>query len=196
MSRPRRFDESEVVDRAMELFWTRGYEGTSVADLTAELGVHPGSLYRTFGDKHTLFLRALDRYRETQAKALAPALLAGGPVLPKIRAVLVGFVELAAEQERPRGCLAANSVGELLPGDKDVAACVAGVLSDVEDGFLQGLRLAARQGEIASDMDLSGWASALTTLVQGLQVVVKTGSDPRRLIQGVDVTLAALAGSR
>lgn len=196
MSRPRRFDESEVVDRAMELFWTRGYEGTSVADLTAELGVHPGSLYRTFGDKHTLFLRALDRYRETQAKALAPALLAGGPVLPKIRAVLVGFIELAAEQERPRGCLAANSVGELLPGDKDVAACVAGVLSDVEDGFLQGLRLAARQGEIASDMDLSGWASALTTLVQGLQVVVKTGSDPRRLIQGVDVTLAALAGSR
>lgn len=180
----------------MELFWTRGYEGTSVADLTAELGVHPGSLYRTFGDKHTLFLRALDRYRETQAKALAPALLAGGPVLPKIRAVLVGFIELAAEQERPRGCLAANSVGELLPGDKDVAACVAGVLSDVEDGFLQGLRLAARQGEIASDMDLSGWASALTTLVQGLQVVVKTGSDPRRLIQGVDVTLAALAGSR
>lgn len=196
MSRPRRFDESEVVDRAMELFWTRGYEGTSVADLTAELGVHPGSLYRTFGDKHALFLRALDRYRQTQAKALAPALLAGGPVLPKVRAVLVGFIELAAEQERPRGCLAANSVGELLPGDKDVAACVAGVLSDVEDGFLQGLRLAARQGEIASDMDLSGWASALTMLVQGLQVVVKTDSDPRRLIQGVDATLAALAGSR
>lgn len=180
----------------MELFWTRGYEGTSVADLTAELGVHPGSLYRTFGDKHALFLRALDRYRQTQAKALAPALLAGGPVLPKVRAVLVGFIELAAEQERPRGCLAANSVGELLPGDKDVAACVAGVLSDVEDGFLQGLRLAARQGEIASDMDLSGWASALTMLVQGLQVVVKTDSDPRRLIQGVDATLAALAGSR
>jgi TetR/AcrR family transcriptional repressor of nem operon len=196
MSRPRRFDESEVVDRAMELFWTRGYEGTSVADLTAELGVHPGSLYRTFGDKHALFLRALDRYRQTQAKALAPALLAGGPVLPKIRAVLVGFIELAAEQERPRGCLAANSVGELLPGDKDVAVCVAGVLSDVEDGFLQGLRLAARQGEIASDMDLSGWASALTVLVQGLQVVVKADSDPRRLIQGVDTTLAALAGSR
>ena len=180
----------------MELFWTRGYEGTSVADLTAELGVHPGSLYRTFGDKHALFLWALGRYRETQAKALAPALLAGGPVLPRIRAVMVGFIELAAEQERPRGCLAANSVGELLPGDKDVADCLAGVMSDVEDGFLQGLRAAARQGEIASETDLSGWAAALTMLVQGLQVVVKTDSDPRRLVQGVDATLAALAGSR
>jgi TetR/AcrR family transcriptional regulator, transcriptional repressor for nem operon len=84
----RRFDEQDIIDHAMELFWTRGYEATSVADLTAELGVHPGSLYRTFGDKHALFLRALARYRETQARALAPALLAGGPVLPRIRAVL------------------------------------------------------------------------------------------------------------
>jgi len=103
----------------MELFWTRGYEATSVADLTGELGVHPGSLYRAFGDKHALFLRALARYRETQARPLAPALLAGGPVLPRIRA-------------------------------------------DVEDGFLQGLRAAARQGEIADTLDLRGWAATLT----------------------------------
>jgi TetR/AcrR family transcriptional repressor of nem operon len=193
MARPRRFDERDVVDQAMELFWTRGYEGTSVADLIAELGVHPGSLYRTFGDKHALFLRALARYRETQAQALAPALLAGGPVLPRIRAVLVGFIELAAEEERPRGCLAANSVGELLPADEDVASGVAGVLSDVEDGFLQGLRAAVRQKEIADGLDLPGWAAALTMLVQGLQVVAKADPDPRRLIQGVDAALAALA---
>jgi TetR/AcrR family transcriptional repressor of nem operon len=79
----------------MELFWTKGYEATSVSDLTEELGVHPGSLYRTFGDKHALFLRAFTRYRNSQARALAPALLAGGPVLPRIRAALVGFIELA-----------------------------------------------------------------------------------------------------
>lgn len=195
MPRPRRFDERDVVDLAMELFWTRGYEGTSVGDLTAELGVHPGSLYRTFGDKHALFLRALDRYRQTQAQALAPALLAGGPVLPRIRAVLVGFIELAAEQDSPRGCLAANSAGELLPGDEDVACRVAGVLADVEDGFLQGLRAAAGQGEIAGGADLPGWAATLTMLVQGLQVVAKADPDPRRLIRGVDAALAALAGS-
>jgi TetR/AcrR family transcriptional repressor of nem operon len=191
--RPRSFDEQHVVDRAMELFWTNGYEATSVSDLTAELGVHPGSLYRTFGDKHALFLRALTRYRETQARALAPALLAGGAVLPQIRAVLAGFIELAAEQEKPRGCLAANTAGELLPGDREAASGVAGVLSDVEDGFLQGLRAAARQGEIASSLDLPGWAATLTMLVQGLQVVAKADSDPRRLIRGVDAALRALA---
>jgi TetR/AcrR family transcriptional repressor of nem operon len=191
--RPRSFDEQHVVDRAMELFWTNGYEATSVSDLTAELGVHPGSLYRTFGDKHALFLRALTRFRETQARALAPALLAGGAVLPQIRAVLAGFIELAAEQEKPRGCLAANTAGELLPGDREAASGVAGVLSDVEDGFLQGLRAAARQGEIASSLDLPGWAATLTMLVQGLQVVAKADSDPRRLIRGVDAALRALA---
>ena len=134
----------------MELFWTRGYEATSVADLTGELGVHPGSLYRAFGDKHALFLRALARYRETQARPLAPALLAGGPVLPRIRA-------------------------------------------DVEDGFLQGLRAAARQGEIADTLDLRGWAATLTMLVQGLQVVAKADPDPRRLTRGVDAVLLSLA---
>jgi TetR/AcrR family transcriptional repressor of nem operon len=194
--RPRSFDEEQVIDRAMELFWTRGYEATSVCDLTAELGVHPGSLYRTFGDKHALFLRALARYRDSQARALAPALLAGGPVLPRIRAALVGFIELAAEQEKPRGCLAANTVGELLPGDKEAASGVADVLSDVEDGFLQGLCAAARQGEIPGTVDLPGWAAALTMLVQGLQVVAKTDPDPRRLVRGVDAALLALAAER
>jgi TetR/AcrR family transcriptional repressor of nem operon len=191
--RPRSFDEQHVIDRAMELFWTQGYEATSVSDLTAELGVHPGSLYRTFGDKHALFLRALARYRDSQARALAPALLAGGPVLPRIRAALVGFIELAAEEEKPRGCLAANTAGERLPGDKGAASGVADVLSDVEDGFLQGLRLAARQGEIATTLDLPGWAATLTMLVQGLQVVAKADPDPRRLARGVDAALRSLA---
>ena len=176
----------------MELFWTKGYDATSVSDITAELGVHPGSLYRTFGDKHALFLRALARYRETQAQALAPALLAGGPVLPRIRAVMVGFIELAAEQVQPRGCLAANTVGERLPGDEGAALNVAGVFSDVEDGFLQGLGAAMRQGEIASSVDLAGWATALTMLVQGLQVVAKVDRDPRRLVGGVDAALQSL----
>src|ERR1700751_6489595 len=121
MPRPRGFDCDHVVDRAMELFWTQGYDATSVSDLTAGLGVHPGSLYRTFGDKNALFLGALERYRQSQARPLAPALLAGGPVLPRIRAVLAGLIELAAEESKPRGCLAANTGGELLPGDKAVA---------------------------------------------------------------------------
>lgn len=114
-------------------------------------------------------------------------------MLPRIRAVLVGFIELAAEQERPRGCLVANTLGQLPPGDQDIVSGAAAVLADVEDGFLQGLTEAAKQGEIPVGLDLPGWAATLTMLVQGLQVVAKAEPDPRRLIPAVDAALLTLA---
>lgn len=196
MPRPRTFDEQDIVDRAMELFWTCGYEGTSVADLTAELGVHPGSLYRTFGDKHALFVKALVRYRDSQARTLAPTLLAGGPVLPRIRAVLLGWIELATEQDFPRGCLVANTAGELRPGDQEVAGSVHDVLSVVEDGFLQGLRAAARQREVSATLDLPACAAMLTMLLEGLQILVKVDPDPKRLAAAVDTALTSIAAVR
>ncbi|MCS7475457.1 TetR/AcrR family transcriptional regulator [Umezawaea endophytica] len=196
MPRPRTFDEQDVVDRAMELFWTKGYEGTSVTDLTAELGVHPGSLYRTFGDKHGLFLAALAHYRDSKARTLAPALLAGGPVLPRIRAVLLGWIEVAAEQDAPRGCLIANAAGELLPGDPAVACSVHEVLTVVEDGFRQGLEAAVRTGEAAATLDVPAAAAMLTMLLEGLQVIVKADPDPRRLVAAVDTALLGLASAR
>lgn len=192
--RPRKFDVDHVIDSAMELFWTRGYEATSLSDLTAELGIHPGSLYRTFGDKHALFLRALERYHETRALRVGSALLAGGPVLPRIRGVLIGLIEIAAEETEPRGCLVANAVGELLPSDKAVGKAVSISLAEVERAFLQGLRLAEEQGEIPAGLDLPGWALALTMLIQGLQVIVKVDPDPRRLTRSVDAVFASLDG--
>jgi TetR/AcrR family transcriptional regulator, transcriptional repressor for nem operon len=176
----------------MELFWTRGYEGTSMTDLTECLGLHPGSLYRTFGDKHALFLRAIERYRDTQSRTLAPRLLAEGPVLPRIRAVLVDFLELAARQPGPRGCFAANTAGERLPGDPGARACLAEVLAITEDGFLQGLRHAARRGEIRDGLDLPAQAAMLTMLLEGLQIVVKVDPDPLRLGRAVDAALSPL----
>jgi TetR/AcrR family transcriptional repressor of nem operon len=193
MARPRTFDEQDVVRRATELFWTKGYEATSIADISAEVGVHPGSLYRTFSDKHALFLRALAHYRDELARGLGPRLRAGGPVLPKIRAVLVDYVEIALARPPSRGCFIANSVGELAPADREVTDRLAEVLSIVEDGFLQGLRFAAQQGEIAATEDLAERATVLTMLLEGLQVRLKVESDPQRLVGAIDLALRALA---
>jgi TetR/AcrR family transcriptional repressor of nem operon len=195
--RQRSFDETDVVERAMEIFWTKGYEATSFADLTAHVGLHPGSLYRAFGDKQSIFLRTLEHYRDTQTRQLAPFLLEGGPVLPRIRAVLVGYLDLASQQQpSPRGCLIANTAGERLPGDAAVAAHLAEILALVEDGFLQGLRKAAREGEVAPELDLPACAAMLTMLLQGLQVVVKSDPDPQRLARAVDTALDALDAHR
>jgi TetR/AcrR family transcriptional repressor of nem operon len=88
----------------MELFWTRGHEATSVTDLTSALGVHPGTLYRIFGDKHALFLRAFAHYRERLVDDFAPTLLEGAPVLSRIRAVLIGWIDLAVQQDQCSPC--------------------------------------------------------------------------------------------
>jgi TetR/AcrR family transcriptional regulator, transcriptional repressor for nem operon len=194
MGRPRTFDETEVVSRATELFWTNGYEATSVAELSAELGVHPGSLYRTFGDKRALFLRALDHYRDAWARRLGPLLCSGGPVLPKVRAVFVTYIKQASGSGPARGCLVANSAGELMPGDAQVGARLAETLAIVEQGFREGLSLAVEQGELDADPDqVDEHAMMLTTLLEGLQVRLKVESDPGRLVRAVDAALRPLA---
>ncbi|MCF3964073.1 TetR/AcrR family transcriptional regulator [Streptomyces fuscigenes] len=196
MSRLQTLDEARAVDHAMEIFWTKGYDGTSLADLARDLGLAPGRLNLAFGDKHGLFLRALERYRDSQARSLAPALLAEGLVLPRIRAIMLGYLQLAAEEAEPRGCLIANTAGEALPGDPAVADCLAEVMSVVEDGFLQGLEHAVQQGELPEGIDVAGNAAMLTMLLQGLQVLVKLDPDPLRLTPAVDAALAGLDAAR
>jgi TetR/AcrR family transcriptional repressor of nem operon len=119
-------------------------------------------------------------------------LLAGGPVLPRIRTVLLGYIEAAANETLPRGCIAVNTVGERLPLDESAKRIVGEILALVEDGFRQGLQAAARQGEIPADIDVDAYAILLMTLLQGLQIVLKVDPDPRRLTQAVDAALATL----
>jgi TetR/AcrR family transcriptional repressor of nem operon len=135
-----------------------------------------------------------EHYRDTQSRRLAPLLLQEGPVLPRIRAVMVGYLEIAAQEREPRGCLIANASGERLPRDRAVAALLADVLAVVEDGFLQGLREADRRGELRAGLDLPAHAAMLTMLLEGLQVVAKSEPDPLRLVRAVDATLAGLVG--
>jgi TetR/AcrR family transcriptional repressor of nem operon len=194
MARPRGFDEADILERAMQYFWTNGYESTSMSALTAHLDLHPGSLYRTFTDKHTLFLRALEHYRDTHTRQLAPRLLAGGPILTRIREILIDYLEAAADQDMPRGCIAVNTVGERLPQDQAAGRIVEEILALVEDGFRQGLNAAARQGEIPADTDVDTEATMLMTLLQGLQVIVKVERNPLRLEKMIDATLLRLTG--
>lgn len=179
----------------MEVFWTKGYDRTSLAELAEELGLRQESLLAAFGDKHGLFLRALERYRDAEARSLAPALLAEGRVLPRIRAIMLGYLQLAAEEAEPRGCLIANTSGEVLPGDPAVADCLAEVLRVVEGAFLEGLEHAVRQGELPDGLDLPANAAMLTMMLQGLQVLVRLEPDPLRLTGAVDAALAGLSAA-
>jgi TetR/AcrR family transcriptional repressor of nem operon len=192
VARAREFDEDDVLERAMQLFWARGYEATTVADLTAELGLSKGSLYNAFGDKHTLFLAALGRYGRGPGTALAAALPATGPVLPRLGELLHELAEHIAADPTRRGCFVVNSTSELAARDDQVAACAREVFRALADALRTALTRARDQGELAPDADPRHLAHFLVDTVQGMQVTGKADPDPARLHATVDVALSAL----
>ncbi len=192
MGRPRSFDEDEAVEQAMRLFWRRGFEGTSIRDLGEELGLRPGSLYAAFGDKHALFLRALDRYRQGQGEGLLAAVREAGPLLPRLEALLLGVAEANRAGTEPPGCFVVNTACEVSPGDLEVTARLRASLDLVDEALEAALVQASRTGEVAPGLDARATARFLTTLLQGLQVVSKTDPEHGRAAAAVQVAMSVL----
>ncbi|XVV00938.1 TetR/AcrR family transcriptional regulator [Actinosynnema sp. CA-248983] len=189
--RPRSFDEAQVAQGALDVFWRRGYAATSLRDLKDELDVLPGSLYAAYGDKHALFLRALGLYVEG-ARDQAGELTAEGPVLPRIRDLLLSVLE-AARTHPGRGCMIGNTAAELLPQDQAAHHLVRSGFDALETGLAQALDAARRSGEVRPDVDCDAQARLLLALMQGLHVLARAEPDPRRLTDAVDAALSPLA---
>jgi TetR/AcrR family transcriptional regulator, transcriptional repressor for nem operon len=189
--RPRTFDDSQALEAAKDFFWRHGYAATSIRDLTQELGVLPGSLYAAFGDKHALFLRALERYADGTRQAAA-ALSGDGPVLPRVRALLESV--LAAAHTAPgRGCMLGNTAAEALPDDDAAGEVVRAAFRELEDGLERALATAQRSGELRDDVDCGAHARLLLALMQGLHVLARTERDPHRLQDAIDAALPPIS---
>src|SRR5258708_36662868 len=113
MARQKEFDRDEVLHKAMEVFWTRGYEAASIQDLVRHMGINRQSIYDTFGDKHSLFLEALDRYREIQSRKVFEVLERPGSMKKNLRRLFEETVARALSAEGRRGCFVGNSMSEL-----------------------------------------------------------------------------------
>ncbi|MEI5099038.1 helix-turn-helix domain-containing protein [Streptomyces sp. PmtG] len=135
MGRPRQFDPETAVDQAMEVFWRKGYAGTTPQDLVDALGIGKGSLYNAFGSKHALFERALRRYRDTQAHALIGLLESGGPVKERLRSALELLVAMDLADPDRRGCMAVNAAAELASADRVATELVRGMFARTEVAF-------------------------------------------------------------
>ncbi len=191
MSRPREFDVDQVLDRATELFWTKGYEDTSLRDLEEGLGIGRQSLYSTFGDKHDLFLAALDRYSARQLEMLAP-LLEPTAGLDAIRRYFVGMVDANTCTEQRRSCMMLNSVVEFGRDDPDVTRRYEANQKQIGAAFAHALRGAVQKGELPASTDRAALSLFLVSQLYGL-VVLGRGGAPTALLQGVVATaLSAL----
>ncbi|MDX1606918.1 MAG: helix-turn-helix domain-containing protein, partial [Candidatus Competibacterales bacterium] len=128
MARTKAFDRTEVLERAMTLFWRQGYEATSIQDLVAHTGVNRASLYATYGDKRTLFGAALAHYRDVVSARRMRQLTEPGAGKAAIRRFFRELIEYSLGEGHPLGCLLANSAIELAPHDPAlVAECTAGI---------------------------------------------------------------------
>ncbi|MFF7348020.1 TetR/AcrR family transcriptional regulator [Streptomyces antimycoticus] len=193
MARTKEFDPEAALQSALELFWQRGYEATSMADLVDYLGIGRASIYATFGSKHELYLKAMDRYAEMRDPSLLTELSQPGPALPAVRAVVRRFAEEAASPEkRLVGCLVTNTAAELAPHDPAAARRVELSWDHVETPLCSALIRAQAQGELSEDRDPRALARMLFVLMQGLRVVGKASDDPARVRDAAEQALALL----
>ena len=189
--RPTEFDRQDALERAMVLFWRKGYEATGLADLTAEMGIGRQSLYNTFGDKHSLFVEAVKHYSNRNSQALIDRLSAPGSGLENIRQTFEGVVNFMTSGDC-RGCLLTNSAIELAPHDEEVAQVVRTTMTRIERAFRVAVERAVEAGEITADVDPKAMARFLNNTLQGLVVLGKASTGKAVLRDVVQVTLSKL----
>ncbi|MEU0099538.1 TetR family transcriptional regulator [Streptomyces sp. NPDC006267] len=193
MARTKEFDPEAALHAALELFWQRGYEATSMADLVDHLGIGRASIYATFGNKHELYLKALDRYDENGDPGLLRELSQPGPALPAVRATVRRFAaEAGADDLRSKGCFVTNTAAELGPHDRAAARRVEASWGRIETLLHSALVRAQAQGELPADRDPRALARMLLVLMQGLRVVGKASDDPGRVRDAAEQALSLL----
>jgi TetR/AcrR family transcriptional regulator, transcriptional repressor for nem operon len=187
MPRAKAFDPSVALDRAVELFWQKGYEGASMTMLLQAMEISRQSLYDTFGDKHKLYLAALDRYHTNLHVELKRLMDTHESGRAAIRAVFDMVGREVLDRPEHRSCMMANAALELGQHDDAVRGRVAGHLAQVEDLFHAALERDRAVGEIAAGRDTQAAARCLVNAIHGLGVLGRAGV----MRSTIDATIAA-----
>ena len=185
--RKRQFDVDEALDRALEVFWTRGYEGATLPELTKVMGINRPSLYAAFGNKEQLFRKALDRYRTGPMSFLTEALLKPS-ARAVVEAIFSGFVRMQRDRAKARGCLIVS--GALASGEE--AETVRRELAQLRQAIVKTLRerfnRAVQDGDLPAETDCATLARYTATVLGDLAVQAASGATAKELRQ-----VAALA---
>lgn len=188
MARPREFNADTALERAMEMFWSKGYEATSLDDLCEATGLSRSSLYATFGSKRNLLLRSVDRYVEQRTPSIAAILAQPLPIREVFAALARQFIEQIVAGPGRRGCLLGNCAAELPRGDRAALARVRQGLESTEATFRGALARAQARRELASDADVGALARFLMAAFQGLRLVGKVNPN-RAVLEDIAATM-------
>ncbi len=191
MPRPATFNAEAVLDRAMLLFWTQGYAGTSIQDLVEGTELLRGSIYHAFGGKRSLYIQTLRRYGRLALQQTFEVWNLEESVLNNVRAVLMLIVEMP-EPEKRRGNMVCNCIVEVVPHDPEIAHVVEGILDEFKRMFQSLLERAQQMGALDAHTNTTALARYLVSSTQGLCVTAKGGASREELLDIVEVTLAAV----
>jgi AcrR family transcriptional regulator len=189
--RTRTFDADAALDRAVDLFARRGYEGTSIAELTAVMGINPPSLYAAYGNKRKLFDLVVERYAEHRRAYLEDVM-----GQPTARLAAQRFLEGAAEHDtapgEPRGCLTVQGGLATNVEDQEVAAFLAERRAANQDVLQRRLEQGVSDGDLPAETDCGALARYLCTVSQGISVQASGGASREQLLEVAAIALAAI----
>ncbi len=187
----KQFDDAEVLEKAMQAFWARGYEATSIQDLVDCMGLNRGSIYAAFGDKRSLFLKALQHYETYHRRSWLDTLQTRHTPRAAILSVFEGAIGAALSDRSRSGCFLVNTAIELSPHDREVADAVAAGLRETEGFFRDRILDGQDSGEIPAHIDSVDTARTLLGLLTGLRVLARSRPE-RPLLEALADQAAAL----
>ncbi|KOP67061.1 transcriptional regulator [Bacillus sp. FJAT-18019] len=192
MGRVREFDEEKVLDAAMQLFWEKGYEATSLSDLTSRMGIQRPSIYSAFGDKKELFETALRKYTSSRASETRTRLQTHQSVREAFRAFFENVVDEEYSDSPSRGCFCINTMVELAPHDEKFEILTREHQMYLAVIFQETIERGIQSGELASDTNAKALSQALIVSLIGLTVILKSRPDRSFVNNSIEVTLTLL----
>lgn len=192
MARTKTFDQTEALGEAMGLFWEQGYEATTIRDVSARAGISPSSLYATFGDKHEVYLAALDSYRGAEVEQTRRMLAEPRPVRETLRWMFSELIDSLMADAGQRGSFTLNAAVELGGRDPVVAGRLREHFDDIRALLADRLAVARRDGELAAHHDPADLAHYLLFGLYSLALMVKVYPDRAYLERTAALTLAVL----
>ncbi len=191
MARPKEFDRDAALERAMSVFWSKSYAGTSTEDLLKAMRIGRQSMYNTFGDKRRLYLEALERYQRESVARNIDRLRSTTSPLAGIEALVTGLIP-ADKAWRERGCMGVGAICEFGRADAHLQELRAKFGNIFHKALIERLRAAQAVGEINKSMDIVRAARFVETTMQGLQVAARAGADPEELRATAAFAIAGL----
>jgi TetR/AcrR family transcriptional repressor of nem operon len=194
VARPREFDYQDVLREAGDAFWAKGYQATSIQDIAAATGVKPGSLYKAFGDKRSLFLKCVEHYMK--ALSYKTMLLEDfeTPIRQSLRKLFDAIIDSCAEESRMSGCMVTNTAFELASIAPDIADELKRHLGQMERVVRYRIMWAQETGEIGQAHDADSLTAYYITIIQGLLVSSRVSKDRAAMERACRLALGLLDG--